>query len=70
MPLRRGNKGNTTNNKGNMTTGPKKRQAGKKGGKTTGPKKRQADKKGGERSGLRRSANMLLRLFRIIASRI
>ena len=55
-----GNKGNTTNNKGNMTTGPKKRQAGKKGGKTTGPKKRQAGKKGGERSALRRSAKMLL----------
>ena len=40
-----GNKGNTTNNKGNMTTGPKKRQAGKKGGK---------------RSALRRSTKMLL----------
>ena len=40
-----GNKGNTTNNKGNMTTGPKKRQAGKQGGK---------------RSALRRSAKMLL----------
>ena len=51
-----------TNNRGNTTTGEKKRQAGKKSGgnTTTGQKKRQAGKKGGKRSALRRSAKMLL----------